>query len=190
MARALVTGGGGFLGWAIVQRLVARGDEVRTFSRGDYTELRALGVEVERGDVGDREAVIAACHGCDAVFHVAARAGVWGAYEEYHRANVVGTENVLAGCSAHGIGRLVYTSSPSVVFDGRDMEGVDERVPYPERYEAPYPRTKAIAERMILAANRPNLATVALAASDLGAAGQPPGPADSPAGRFAASDWG
>lgn len=160
--KVLVTGGGGFLGRAIVERLVDRGDAVRSFSRGDYPELRDLGVDVVRGDLTDREVVVAACHGCDIIFHVAAKAGVWGDYGSYHRANVVGTENVLAGCSAHGIGRLVYTSSPSVIFDGRDMEGVDERVAYPAHYEAHYPKTKAIAERMVLAADGPSLATVSL----------------------------
>ena len=160
--KVLVTGGGGFLGRAIVERLVGRGDTVRSFSRGDHPALGDLGVDVVRGDLADREAVVAACYGCDVVFHVAAKAGVWGDSGSYHRANVVGTENVLAGCSAHGIGRLVYTSSPSVVFDGCDMEGVDETVPYPAHHEAHYPKTKAIAERMVLAANGPDLATVAL----------------------------
>ena len=89
------------------------------------------------------------------VFHVAAKAGVWGRYADYHRANVVGTENVLAACRKHGVPRLVYTSSPSVVFDGRDMEGVDESVPYPKHYEAAYPQTKALAERAVLEANGP-----------------------------------
>lgn len=160
--RALVTGGGGFLGRTIVERLLARGDRVRSFSRGDYPELRRLGVDVVRGDLADRTAVVAACRGCDVIFHVAAKAGIWGDERDYHRANVVGTENVLAGCSAHGIARLVFTSSPSVVFDGRDQEGVDESAPYPDRFEAAYPRTKAMAERMVLRANGPGRATVAL----------------------------
>ena len=103
-----------------------------------------------------------AAKGCDIVFHVAARAGIWGAYADYHRANVVGTANVLAACRKHGIQRFVYTSSPSVVFDGRDMEGVDESAPYATHYDAHYPRTKALAEKEVLAANGPSLATVAL----------------------------
>src|SRR6516165_11137392 len=119
---ALVTGGGGFLGGAIVRRLVERGDRVASLARGRYTELEALGVEQHQGDVADAGAVMKATTGCDVVFHVAAKAGVWGPYAEYHRANVVGTENLLSACRKHGVRRVVYTSSPSVVFDGRDME--------------------------------------------------------------------
>lgn len=160
--RVLVTGGGGFLGRAIVERLLARGDRVRSFARGAYPELADLGVEVARGDLTDAEAVAAACRGCDAVFHVAAKPGIWGRYEEYFEPNVIGTRNVIAGCRSGGVPRLVFTSSPSVVFDGRDMEGVNESVPYPRAYKAHYPRTKAIAEREVLASNDAALATVAL----------------------------
>jgi nucleoside-diphosphate-sugar epimerase len=159
---ALVTGGGGFLGSAIVRRLRQRGDRVSSISRGRYPELTALGVTQHPGDIADRIAVSRAAAGCDIVFHVAAKAGVGGRYADYHRANVTGTANVLTACRHHGISRLVYTSSPSVVFDGRDMAGVDESVPYPSHYEAAYPRTKAIAERMVLRANGTALATVAL----------------------------
>lgn len=159
---ALVTGGGGFLGNAVVRMLLARGDRVRSLSRQRYAALDALGVDQVRGDLADRESVTRACQGCDLVFHVAARAGVAGRYADYYRANVLGTENVLAGCREHGVGRLVFTSSPSVIFAGRDLEGVDESVPYPRHYHAAYPATKADAERRVLAANGPNLATVAL----------------------------
>jgi nucleoside-diphosphate-sugar epimerase len=159
---ALVTGGGGFLGGAIVRRLVERGDRVRSLARGDYPELKALGVETMQGDIADPAAVARAVAGCDVVFHVAAKAGVWGPLEEYRRANVEGTRQVVAACRATGVRRLVYTSSPSVVFDGTDMEGVDESAPYPAHFEAPYPATKAEAEQLVRAANGPELATVAL----------------------------
>ncbi len=160
--KALVTGGGGFLGGAIVRALVARGDSVRSLARSDYSELRDLGVETVRGDLADPVATARAVEGCDVVFHVAARAGVWGKYADYYRANVEGTQNVVAACRSAGVRRLVFTSSPSVVFNGRDMEGVDESVPYPAHHEAPYPATKALAERLVLAANGPDLAVVAL----------------------------
>ncbi len=160
--RALVTGGGGFLGSAIARKLVARGDAVRSLARGDYPSLRTLGIETIRGDVADPENVRRAAEGCDIIFHVAAKAGVWGPFADYYRANVEGTRNVISACRALGIHRLVYTSSPSVVFNGRDMEGVDESAPYPAHHEAPYAATKAEAERLVLAANVPDLAVVAL----------------------------
>jgi nucleoside-diphosphate-sugar epimerase len=159
---ALVTGGGGFLGSAIVRRLHERGDRVRILGRRHYPDLDAPGIEQHQGDIADAEAVSQATSGCDLIFHVAAKAGISLRYEDYYRTNVVGAENVLAACRLHGIRRLVYTSSPSVVFDGRDMEGVDESVPYPSHHEAHYPHTKALAEQMVLQANGPNLATVAL----------------------------
>ncbi|HBG07268.1 MAG: 3-beta hydroxysteroid dehydrogenase [Geobacteraceae bacterium GWC2_58_44] len=160
--KALVTGGGGFLGSAIVRQLRARGDEAVSFSRGDYPELTALGVEQRRGDLTDLNALVEAARGCDIVFHVAAKAGVWGSFQEYHAANVAGTENVIAACRNHSINRLVYTGSPSVVFDGSDVEGGDESLPYPAHFEAHYPHTKALAEQAVLAANSPSLATVSL----------------------------
>jgi nucleoside-diphosphate-sugar epimerase len=160
--KALVTGGGGFLGKAIVKLLLARGDQVRSFSRNTYPALAELGVEQHSGEIGDTAAVLTAIGGCDIVFHVAAKAGVWGPYEEFYRANVLGTRNVVEACRQHGIRRLVYTSSPSVVFDGSDMEGVDESVAYPDHFEAFYPQTKAEAEQLVLQANDDTLATVAL----------------------------
>jgi len=160
--KALVTGGGGFLGKAIVKLLRERGDEVRSFSRSEHPALAELGIEHCRGELGDAEAVKLAADGCDIVFHVAAKAGVWGPYEEFYRANVLGTKHVIEACRHHGIKRLVHTSSPSVVFDGTDMEGVDESVPYPQHFEAFYPQTKAEAEQLVLQANDQELATVAL----------------------------
>jgi nucleoside-diphosphate-sugar epimerase len=160
--RALVTGGGGFLGHAIAGRLVARGDTVRSLARRHYPALEALGAEQVPGDLADIETVRRAVAGCDVVFHVAAKAGIAGRYRDYHRANVLGTQNLLIACREAGARRLVYTSSPSVVFAGHDLEGVDESVPYPPRYHAHYPATKALAEQAVRAANDRNLATVAL----------------------------
>jgi nucleoside-diphosphate-sugar epimerase len=158
----LVTGGGGFLGGAIVRLLLQRGDHVRSLSRQRYASLDALGVDQTQADITDTAAVERATAGCDVVFHVAARAGIGGRWRDFHRVNVVGTQTVLNACRRLGVTRLVYTSSPSVVFPGHDMEGVDESVNYPAHFHAPYPATKAQAERMVLAANGLELATVAL----------------------------
>ena len=160
--KALVTGGGGFLGSAIVRRLVARGDTVRTFQRGQYPELDTLGVESIRGDLTDYVAVKKAVCDIDVVFHVAAKAGVWGRYRDYHASNVVGTRNTLEAASGAGVAKFVFTSSPSVVFDGSDENGITEAVSYPGKYLAYYPRTKAEAEKRVLAASSPTFATIAL----------------------------
>jgi 2-alkyl-3-oxoalkanoate reductase len=158
----LVTGGGGFLGKTIIRQLLAEGHRVTSFSRGTYPELDALGVPQLSGDIADAGAVKAAFHGMDAVFHTAAKAGVWGTYDDYHRPNVAGTRNVITACRSSRVPMLVYTSSPSVVFDGGDMQGVDESVPYPALYHAPYPQTKAKAEQAVLAAADGKLKTIAL----------------------------
>lgn len=160
--RAIVTGGGGFLGGAIVERLRARDDEVASFSRGEHPSLSALGVDQIRGDLADPDAVASALAGADVVFHVAAKAGFWGPAEAYRRANVDGTRHVVEACRKHGVRRLVLTSSPSVIGAGVDVRGLDESAPYPDRFEAAYPATKAEAERLVLSANDDGLATVAL----------------------------
>ncbi len=159
---AFVTGASGFLGLYLVEQLAARGDHVRVFCRRSTTEFNRLGVEMVLGDIRDRTAVMAACAGIDVVFHVAGVAGIWGSWEHYHGVNTVGTQHVIDGCRAHGVPKLVFTSSPSVTFDGRDQRGVDESAPYPKRWLCHYPHTKALAEQAVLRANDATLATCAL----------------------------
>ncbi len=150
---ALVTGGGGFLGRYIVEQLVARGDRVRTINRGHYPELEALGVETVQGDVGWPDDIYPACEGIDCVFHTAALAGIWGPRQAYYDENVGCTEVLLRACRHHCVRRFVFTSSPSVTFNGADQCGVDERSPNPTKWLAYYPQTKAWAERIVLDAN-------------------------------------
>lgn len=161
-AKALVTGGGGFLGGAIVRLLQKRGDDVRSFSRSVYAELETLGVEQIQGDISDKHAVEQAVKGMDLVFHVAAKPGIWGDYSEYYQTNVIGTGNVISACIKHKVARLVYTSSPSVVFNGTDMEGIDESAPYPARFHAHYPATKALAEQLVVDAAGKGVLTIIL----------------------------
>lgn len=160
--KVLVTGGGGFVGRKVVDRLLARGYAVRSFGRKPQVELEALGVEVRCGDLTDAAAVATACEEIDVVFHVAARAGVWGSWDDFYRPNVMGTEHVIAGCRKHGIQRLVYTSTPSVVFNGRPIVNGDESMPYGSDWLCHYAHTKAIAEKKALEANSEALSVVAL----------------------------
>lgn len=162
--KILVTGGGGFLGQALCRGLVERGHQVISFNRGHYPVLAQLGVGQVQGDLADAHALTHAADGVEAVFHNAAKAGAWGSYESYHSANVTGTQNVLDACRKHGIGKLVYTSTPSVTHRAtHPVEGgTADEVPYGENFQAPYATTKAIAEKAVLAANDATLATVAL----------------------------
>jgi len=157
----LVTGGGGFLGGAIVKMLLEKKCRVRSFSRSYYPELASIGVEQFQGDLEDKTSVEKACKDIDLVFHVAAKAGVWGKYSDYYRTNVTGTLNIIDACKNNKVPKLIYTSSPSVIFDGTDMEGVNESCPYPAKYNAHYPKTKALAEQAVRAVSD-NLLTVIL----------------------------
>ena len=151
--KALVTGGGGFLGRKIVELLISRGDRVRVLGRNVYPELQALEAECVKGDIRSVEDCASACMGMDAVFHVAALAGIWGDRNLFQAINVSGTRNIIEGCKRRGVPKLIYTSSPSVVFNMRDECGITEKAPYPKRFYNVYSRTKAEAEKMVLASS-------------------------------------
>jgi len=159
---ALVTGAGGFLGLAVVRDLTARGERVRAVARRRNPELETLEPEIVLGDLRKPDFVDAACQGVDVVFHVAGVAGIWGPWSHYYSNNVLATQNVLAACRRHSVAKLVYTSSPSVTFDGSAQEGVDESAPYARRWLCHYAHTKALAEQAVLAASDRSLATCAL----------------------------
>ena len=163
---ALVTGGGGFLGRYLCQQLIARGDRVRSFGRGAYPELEALGVEVVRGDITDAAAVADTCKAVDCVFHVAALPGVAMRPQPYYDVNLKGTRNLLIACQKNKVTRLVHTSSPSITFDGQAQCGVDESAPlgldWLEKHRSYYSHSKALAEKLILQANCNELKTCAI----------------------------
>ncbi len=161
--RVLVTGGGGFLGRTLADQLQARGDDVRIFSRGAYPELAAQGIDIRQGDLTDANAVINAVRGTEVVFHVAAVPGIWGSWSKYYSTNTQGTLNVIDACRQQGVSRLIYTSSPSVVYDGRAHLNADESLPYPDSYLCHYPHSKALAEKAVRGAHQPGtLSTVSL----------------------------
>lgn len=160
--KVLVTGGGGFLGQAVCRQLAGAGHQVIAFNRNRYPALDEARIEQRSGDVANLDSVLAASEDVDAIVHSAGKVGAWGRLEEYYEANVRGTDNVLAACELHQIDRLVFTSSPSVVHGGQDLNGVDESAPYAAHFSSAYAQTKAMAEQRVLAANSKKLATVAL----------------------------
>lgn len=151
------------MGGVIARMLRARGDEVRTVARHDYPALTALGCTHVKGDLSQAAVARQAVEGVEAIIHVAAKAGIWGRAAEYEASNITATQHLLDAAAQYGARRFVYTSSSSVTFDGSDAVHANESSPYPTRYLAHYPRTKAEAERRVLAANgRRDLVTCAL----------------------------
>jgi nucleoside-diphosphate-sugar epimerase len=169
----LVTGGTGFLGRRLVERLLSEGRSVTVLARHNAPDLSARGVRFVCASLDDAPAVHRACAGIDTVFHVAARVGIWGRYEDFFRTNVLGTRALLEGCRAHGVRHFVHTSTPSVVYHGGNIAGANESLPLTTRCPSPYPLTKAIAEREVLAANSPGLRTIALRPHLIWGAGDP-----------------
>jgi 2-alkyl-3-oxoalkanoate reductase len=162
MNRVLVTGGGGFIGKALVRELIGRGIETAVVGRNPYPDLESLGVRCFRGDIRDEPFLDQALAGYDTVFHVAAKAGIWGPRQEYFAINTTGTSNVINACRKNGVSCLVYTSTPSVVFDRFDLEGVDETTAYAVKPLCHYAASKILAEQEILLANSADLRTIAI----------------------------
>jgi nucleoside-diphosphate-sugar epimerase len=148
-----VTGAGGFLGNAICRLLRLANIKVTGFARGSYPELTQMGVNMQQGDITDFVRLKEAMQSCDLVFHVAAKAGVWGNKEDYFEPNVQGAENIIRACQELAITRLVYTSTPSVTFAGVDEAGINESQPYATNFLNFYSESKALAEQKILAAS-------------------------------------
>ena len=152
MKTALVTGGGGFVGRKIVSMLLQKGVHCKVVGRNPYPDLEKSGVECLVGNIGDGALIQKACKNVDTVFHVAALAGIWGKWEQYYQTNVLGTRNVISACQSNQVENLVYTSTPSVVFNQVDIENGDETMPYASRYLCHYARSKVIAEKEVFKA--------------------------------------
>ena len=157
-----ITGASGFIGGKIAERLLGEGRKVRVLARRPLPELAELGAEVILGDLADTAALRRGCEGVGTVFHVAARVGVWGPAADFFKVNVEGTRALITACRMAGVPRLINTSSPSVVYTAGDLRGVNESAPLCTQAPSPYPTSKAEAERLVSAANSPQLATVSL----------------------------
>ena len=158
----LVTGGGGFLGSHLARRLLEMGHHVTVLGRRRYPSLPENIIQLQ-ADLREPKAVSEACREQDSVFHAGALPGIWGTKKDFYQTNVEGTRHVIQGCLKHGVRKLVFTSSPSVIYNQTDMENVDESAPYPSHYLSDYPKTKALAEQEIMTANgQQGLMTVSL----------------------------
>lgn len=160
--KVLVTGGSGFLGKALCRKLQELGHTVSYLSRSEATELKSLDLKWFQGDISNAAVTLAATKDQNAVFHTAALAGYWGKREDFFKTNVVGTENIINGCLKNHVPYLIFTSSPSIIFNGNDLENVNESIEYPEKHLCYYSETKCMAEKLILENNKNGLKTITL----------------------------
>lgn len=159
---ALVTGGGGFVGKAVVKRLLRLGIETRVLGRHLYPEIEQLGGKCYVGNICDERLMERASDGVDVVFHVAALAGIWGKWRDYYTTNVLGTEVVVKSCKKNKVPHLIYTSTPSVVFNCQDIMGGEEDLPYPTKFLCHYARSKVMAEKIVLGATTSSFLSCAI----------------------------
>jgi nucleoside-diphosphate-sugar epimerase len=159
---AFVTGGSGFVGAALIRRLVADGWSVRALARSEQAEaaVREAGAEPARGSLEDRAALEAGARGADVAFHSAAKLGGWGDWKEFRRVNVGGTRHLIAACRAAGVRRLVHVGTEAALLHGQPLIAADERTPLAFDSPAPYAATKAAAEAAVIEANGDGLETV------------------------------
>lgn len=148
---AFVTGGSGFIGGALVRRLVAEGRSVRALARSEASaaRVRELGAEPVLGGLGDLDVMRDGAQGCAVAFHAAAAVGEWGPWEDFKRGNVDGTRNALAACRDAGVGRFVHVGTEAAIMDGRPLVAADETWPLRPDSPAPYCASKAMAEQLV-----------------------------------------
>jgi nucleoside-diphosphate-sugar epimerase len=161
---AFVTGGSGFIGGRLIERLIAEGRAVRALARSDDAAARVaeLGAEPVRGELGDRASLAAGAAGADLAFHLAAHLGDWGSWADFERDNVEGTENALAACAEAGVRRFVHCGTEAALMAGRPLVEVDESAPLRPDSPAAYPATKARAELAVRRANGAELETLSV----------------------------
>jgi nucleoside-diphosphate-sugar epimerase len=162
MSGAFVTGGSGFIGGRLIERLLADGHSVRALARSPAAaaSVGERGAEPVHGELADVDAMRAGAEGCELAFHAAATLGDWGRREDFERGNVEGTKNVLRACAEAGVRRFLHVSTEAVLLAGHPLVNVDETAPLRPDSPALYSSTKARAEEAALAANGDRLETV------------------------------
>ncbi|HYM57361.1 MAG TPA: NAD-dependent epimerase/dehydratase family protein [Solirubrobacteraceae bacterium] len=164
MPTAFVTGGSGFIGGALIERLRSEGWDVRALARSERAagRVRELGAEPVTGDLDDLGSLRAGAEGCEVAFHAAAKVEDWGDPADFERLNVRGTANVIAACRDAGVRRLVHVGTEAALMAGQPLVAVDEDVPLRPDSPALYSSSKAKAEQLVRAANGDGLETVAV----------------------------
>jgi nucleoside-diphosphate-sugar epimerase len=162
MTTSFVTGGSGFIGGALIRRLVGDGHTVKALARSDSAAAKVseLGAEAVPGDLSDIDALTTGAAGAELAFHSAAWLARDGSWADFRRGNVEGTRNVVEACRKAGVRRLVHVGTEASVMAGAPLVNADETAPLRPDARAPYPATKAAAERIVIEANGDGFETV------------------------------
>ncbi len=165
----LITGGTGFLGQRLARRLKQAGHRVTAVGRNEVAGkyLQDAGIDFARGDLADLARITGLCRGMDQIVHCGALSAPWGRVEDFYRANVLGTRNILQGARSHGIMRVVHVSTPSIYNEFRDRFGVTEQDPLPARMINAYAQTKLLAEQEVRAACQQGVAAIIIRPSGI-----------------------
>ena len=160
--QAFVTGGSGFIGGRLIERLRSEGWQVCALARSTSSaeKVKAIGADPVEGDLEDADALRAGAEGCDVAFHAAAHLGEWGPRDDFMRINVEGTKNVLLACREAGVRRIVHVGTEAALLVGQPLVNADESVPLRPESKALYSATKAMAEQAVRDANGNGLETV------------------------------
>lgn len=160
--RVFVTGGSGFIGGHVIEKLHASGHEVVALARSASSEkvVEGYGAMPVRGDLSTVDAAM--LKGCDAVIHAAAFVEEWGTRAEFEAANVIGTQRALDAAKQAGVKRFILVGTEAALFNGEDLNDVDETAPYATPQRFLYSETKAEAERRVLAANAEGFTTLSI----------------------------
>lgn len=154
--KIIITGATGFIGRNLTEGLHDEGFQIvatgRSLEVGD--ELRKKGIQFQQADIRDSTQLTQAFSSADCVIHCAARTGDWGRYKEFYETNVVGTQNIVEACKSHAVKRIIFISTPSIYFTGKDRYNISESEPLPVRQTTHYSKTKLIAEAELLASQR------------------------------------
>lgn len=160
--KILVTGGTGFLGRCLGEKLKAEGHEVTMLGRNKNicAELEQKHFKVIQADLSSAEQTMLACANQDYIFHCAALSSPWGKYADFYAANVIGTRNIINSCLQHNIRRFIHVSTPSIYFDYSDRLNISETAPLPLHPVNAYAKTKLLAEQEVTAAQQAGLDTI------------------------------
>lgn len=162
--KTLITGATGFVGGALARRLHAQSADVTALGRNPIAgkQLEQDGIRFLQADLGDKQAITAACAEQDIVFHCGAYCSPWGRYRDFYTSNVTGTQHLIHGCQQHHVSRLIYVSTPSLYFAYDTRLNVSESDPLAAKQVNYYTQTKLLAEHAIDSAHEAGLPVVTI----------------------------